>query len=114
MTTTKPVTARPPLRMKLSIARGNLIQAAGIAAGAGLLALAAAMTGPSPVRLAAALAGFLAVYDCSHAIGHYLAGPRRRHQVPVLRDPRHRPPRGLPARVPAADERRPVLVRDHR
>ena len=74
MTATKPVTPRPPLRMKLSIARGNLIQTAGLAAGAALLALAAAMTGHSPVRLAAALAGFLAVYDCSHAIGHYLAG----------------------------------------
>ena len=74
MTTSKPVTPRPPLRMKLSIASGNLIQAAGLAAGAALLALAAAMTGHSPVRLAVALAGFLAVYDCSHAIGHYLAG----------------------------------------
>ena len=73
-TATKPVTPRPPLRMKLSIARGNLIQTAGLAAGAGLLALAAAMTGHSLVRLAVALAGFLAVYDCSHAIGHYLAG----------------------------------------
>ena len=73
MTTRKPVTPRPPLRIKLSIAAGNLIQTAG-ASGAALLALAAAMTGHSPVRLAAALAGFLAVYDCSHAIGHYLAG----------------------------------------
>ena len=74
MTTRKPVAPRPPLRMKLSIASGNLIQAAGLAAGAALLALAAAMTGPGLVRLAAALAGFLAVYDCSHAVGHYLAG----------------------------------------
>jgi len=74
MTTRKPVTPRPPLRIKLSIAAGNLIQTAGLASGAALLALAAAMTGHSPVRLAAALAGFLAVYDCSHAIGHYLAG----------------------------------------
>ena len=39
-----------------------------------LLGLAAAMTGPGPVRLAVALAGFLVIYDCSHAIGHYLAG----------------------------------------
>ena len=74
MTTTKPVTARPPLRMKLSITRGNLIQAAGLAAGAALLATAATMTGHSPARLATALAGFLVIYDCSHAIGHYLAG----------------------------------------
>ena len=34
--------------MKLSIARGNLIQTAGLAAGAALLALAAATTGHSP------------------------------------------------------------------
>ena len=74
MTTRKPVTPRPPLRIELSIAVGNLIQTVGLASGAALLALAAAMTGHSPVRLAAALAGFLAVYDCSHAIGHYLAG----------------------------------------
>ena len=74
MTASKPVTPRPPLRMKLSIASGNLIQAGGLAAGAALLALAATRTGPGPVRLAVARAGFLAVYDCSHAIGHYLAG----------------------------------------
>ena len=74
MTTRKPVTPRPPLRIELSIAVGNLIQTVGLASGAALLALAAAMTGHSPVRLAAALAGFLAIYDCSHAIGHYLAG----------------------------------------
>jgi hypothetical protein len=69
-----PPVPRPPLRKKLSIASGNLIQAAGLAAGAALLALAAAMTGPGPVRLAVALLGFLVIYDCSHAIGHYLAG----------------------------------------
>ena len=74
MTVTQPVKPRPPLWAKLSIASGNLIQAAGLAAGAALLALAAAMTGPGPVRLAVALAGFLVIYDCSHAIGHYLAG----------------------------------------
>jgi hypothetical protein len=32
------------------------------------------MAGPGPVRLVIALAGFLIIYDCSHAIGHYLAG----------------------------------------
>ena len=32
------------------------------------------MTGPGPVRLAVGAAGFLVIYDCSHAIGHYLAG----------------------------------------
>ncbi len=74
MTATQPVKPRPPLWAKLSIASGNLIQAAGLAAGTALLALAATMTGPSPARLAAALAGFLVIYDCSHATGHYLAG----------------------------------------
>jgi hypothetical protein len=74
MTATKPAVPRPPLWIKLSIARGNLIQAVGLTSGAALLALAAAMTGPSLPRLAVALAGFLVIYDCSHAIGHYLAG----------------------------------------
>ena len=72
--TTKLARPRPPLWRKLPIARGNLIQTTGLAAGAALLALAARMTGPSPARLAVALLGFLVIYDCSHAIGHYLAG----------------------------------------
>jgi hypothetical protein len=74
MTATQPVKPRPPLWAKLSIASGNLIQGTGLAAGAALLASAAAMTGPGPARLAVALAGYLVIYDCSHAIGHYLAG----------------------------------------
>ena len=74
MTTTKPVQPRPPLWKKLTITSGNLIQATGLAAGAVLLALAATMTGPGAARLAAALLGFGVIYDCSHAIGHYLAG----------------------------------------
>jgi hypothetical protein len=73
MTTAKSVRPRPPLWKKLSIARGDLIQSAGLAAGAALLALAASMPGPGPARLAVALLGFLVIYDCSHAIGHYLA-----------------------------------------
>ena len=56
MTASKPAAPRPPLWTKLSIARGNLIQAAGLAAGTALLALAAAMTGPTLPRLAVALA----------------------------------------------------------
>jgi hypothetical protein len=74
MTASKPVTSRPPLRAKLSIARGNLIQTAGLIAGVALLALAAEMTGPGPAQLTVALLGFLVIYDCSHAIGHYLVG----------------------------------------
>ena len=74
MTTSKPVKPRPPLWKKLSIVSGNLIQATGLAVGTALLALAASMPGPGPARLGVALAGFLVIYDCSHAIGHYLAG----------------------------------------
>jgi hypothetical protein len=50
MTTTKIVRPRPPLWQKLSIVRGNLIQATGLAAGTALLTLAGLMTGPSPAR----------------------------------------------------------------
>jgi hypothetical protein len=74
MTATNPVKPGPPLRQKLSIASGNLIQAAGLAVGAALLALAADITGPGLARFAVALLGFLVIYDCSHALGHYLAG----------------------------------------
>ena len=74
MTTRKAVTPRPPIWIKLSIARGNLLQATGLAAGAALLAVSAALTVAGMIRLAVALAGFLLIYDCSHAIGHYLAG----------------------------------------
>ena len=73
-TAAKQVTSRPPLWTKLSIARGSLIQTAGLAAGAALLALAATPTGNGLARLAVALLGFLVIYDCSHAIGHYLVG----------------------------------------
>jgi len=38
----------------------------------------------------------------------------RQAPVPVLRHPRHRPPTGLPARIPAADEPDAVLVHGHR
>ncbi len=65
---------RPPLWARLSIARGNLIQAAGLAAGAALIAAAAALRGTGPLRFAVALLGYVAIYDCCHSLGHYLAG----------------------------------------
>ena len=70
-TTARP---RPRLWLRLSIARGDLAQIAGIAAGAGLLGLAANLTAPAAGRLALGLLGWLAIYLCSHSIGHYLAG----------------------------------------
>ena len=70
-TTARP---RPRLWLRLSIARGNLAQITGIAAGAGLLGLAANLTAPAAGRLALGLLGWLAIYLCSHSIGHYLAG----------------------------------------
>ena len=65
---------RPRLWLRLSITRGNLVQTAGIAVGTTLLAAAAASTGPATARFALALLGWLAIYDCTHSIGHYLAG----------------------------------------
>lgn len=67
---TKP---RPRLWLRLSIAYGNLIQMAGVALGAGLLA-AAGGPAPTPTRLALTLLAWLAVYNCTHSIAHYLAG----------------------------------------
>lgn len=60
-------------RRRYTVARGNAYQAAGIAAGAGLLATAAQLTA-SPLATGLMIAGFTAVYLNCHAIAHYLAG----------------------------------------
>ncbi|MEU2058482.1 hypothetical protein [Streptomyces bungoensis] len=69
-----PVTSRPPLWTRLSIVKGNVIQTAGLAMGATLIASAVATSGPGAVRFALALLGYLMIYDCCHSLGHYLAG----------------------------------------
>ena len=66
--------ARPRLWVRLSITQGNLWQVGGILAGGALIALAAISSVPSAIRLTLLLLGWLAIYDCTHSIGHYLVG----------------------------------------
>lgn len=66
--------ARPRLWLRLSITRGNLLQVVGTTVGATLIALAGNLSGPPAARFALALLGWLAIYDCTHSIGHYLVG----------------------------------------
>ena len=67
--------ARPRLWVRLSITQGNLWQVGGILAGGALIELAAISSMPSAVRLTLLLLlGWLAIYDCTHSIGHYLIG----------------------------------------
>ena len=67
---TKP---RPRLWLRLSIARGNLIQSAGIVLGIAVLT-AATMPAPEPAKLALTVLAWLAIYNSSHSIAHFLAG----------------------------------------
>lgn len=64
----------PPLWARLSVARGNAIQGTGLLAGAGLLVLAARITGAAGWRVVLMLAGWLAIYICCHASAHWLVG----------------------------------------
>lgn len=66
--------ARPRLWVRLSITQGNLWQVGGILVGGALIALAAISSVPSAIRVTLLLLGWLAIYDCTHSIGHYLVG----------------------------------------
>lgn len=57
----------------LSISSGNLIQAAGLIAGA-LLLILSAQPGNDVVRVVAMIAGYLLIYFCCHASAHYFVG----------------------------------------
>lgn len=57
----------------MSIPAGNLLQVAGLAAGAALLWLAAGFESPRPA-LVSLLAGWLLIYFSCHAIAHWLVG----------------------------------------
>ena len=70
-TTTK---ALPKLWFRVPVGAGTAIQAAGIAAGAGLLGLANAARAQRGLSLALMGFGFLAIYLCSHAIAHVAVG----------------------------------------
>jgi hypothetical protein len=58
----------------MSVTSGNLWQLVGMALGALLLYLAANFQAPEVVRIVLMLVGFLAIYDCCHAIFHWAVG----------------------------------------
>jgi hypothetical protein len=58
----------------MSVATGNLLQAIGLILGAWFLYLAAHVFAPALPRVLLILLGWLAIYVCSHAIGHWAVG----------------------------------------
>jgi len=58
----------------MSVAKGNLIQLAGLVLGASLLYLAAHLRAAGAVRVALMLVGFVIIYDCCHAVFHRATG----------------------------------------
>jgi hypothetical protein len=75
-TTTTTTSTRPKrtFKRRYTVAHGNAIQAAGMAGGAGLLAIASGISGTGIIRTGLMLAGFIAVYLNCHSIAHYAAG----------------------------------------
>ena len=65
---------RPPFWMRLSVTGGNLLQPAGLVLGAILLYAAAHTDAPGIIRIVVMLAGWLSIYVCCHAFGHWLIG----------------------------------------
>src|ERR1700690_2661696 len=65
---------RPPFWLHLSVAAGNLLQLAGLAAGSWVMTLAAHLTIATPVRVALMILGWLLIYICCHSLGHWLVG----------------------------------------
>ncbi len=68
------VPARPPFWIRLSVPVGNGIQLLGIGGGAILLFIAAHTQRADSLRILLMLLGWLAIYVCSHAIGHWTGG----------------------------------------
>jgi hypothetical protein len=58
----------------VSVAKGNLIQLAGLALGASLLYLAAHLQAAGAVRVALMLVGSVIIYDYCHAVFHWAVG----------------------------------------
>lgn len=69
-------TARPlpTLWVRLSVARGNLLQLGGMALGSTLLVAATRIPATSSARVALMVTGWLAIYLCCHAVAHYAIG----------------------------------------
>jgi len=64
----------PAFWARLSVLTGNLLQLAGLIAGALLIALAAAIRGTGAPSTILFILGILVVYLCCHAIAHWLVG----------------------------------------
>ncbi len=74
MTGNSQTVARPPFWVRLSVTAGNLLQLAGLILGAVLLYAAAHMEAASIVRILVMIVGWLVIYVCCHAFGHWLVG----------------------------------------
>lgn len=68
------VPTMPKLWAKFSVRVGTTIQLAGMAVGAALIGLAAALHSSAGVRVVLLAVGYLAIYLCSHAIAHVAVG----------------------------------------
>jgi hypothetical protein len=66
--------ARPPFWLRMSVLQGNVLQVAGVLVGIGLLYAAAHLDTMAALRVLLLLVGWFAIYVCSHAIAHWLAG----------------------------------------
>jgi len=58
----------------MSVSKGNLVQLAGLVLGALLMVIAANFRAAEVVRVVLMLGGFLIIYDCCHAISHWVIG----------------------------------------
>ncbi len=69
------VPPRPPFWLTLSVAGGNLLQVAGLVAGAAILYGDARLTSaPALIRVLLMLVGFMLIYITCHSLGHFLVG----------------------------------------
>ncbi len=65
---------RPPFWVRLSIPAGNLLQVAGLAAGAGVIYLAAHAEVAGILRVMLMILGWLVIYICCHSLAHWAVG----------------------------------------
>ncbi|HLZ81553.1 MAG TPA: hypothetical protein VKP04_07975, partial [Ktedonobacteraceae bacterium] len=68
------VSVRPPFWKRFSISMGNLVQIIGLIIGAALMYLAAHLEATTFIRVILMIVGWLTIYSCCHAIGHYVVG----------------------------------------
>lgn len=66
--------ARPPFWLRFSVVTGTLVQLGGLVLGGALLAGAANLQVSDPLRVGLMILGWLVIYSCGHAIGHWAVG----------------------------------------